>query len=118
MIEKNVMKTDEHKNSITFRVGCDCGSDDHDITIDFEKDEDEPSVYHLTFYKKVEWSCYWGNYNWIKRQWKKVKPIFKIIFLGYMEMEENFRFRDEDHINSFIKALEEGKKHMKGEDND
>ncbi len=118
MIEKNVMKTSEYEKSITFRAGCECGSNDHDATIDFEKDKEIPEMYFINFYKKIEWSCYWGNRNWYERQWKKVKAILTIIFKGYIEMEDSFIFRGDESVDSFIKALEEGKKHMKGANND
>lgn len=115
MIEKNVMKVAEYKDSITFRIACDCGDSEHDVTIDFEKDEELPEMYFMTIYKTMAWSCYWGNHNWFYAQWKKLKAIFKLLFTGYIELGDDFIIRGEEHINSFIKALEEGKKHMKGE---
>ena len=48
MIAKNVMKIDKHDNSITFRVACSCSDPEHEITIDFEKDDKIPGMYFMT----------------------------------------------------------------------
>jgi len=115
VIEKNVMKVDEYKDSITFRIACDCGDPEHDTTIDFEKDKDLPTMYFMTISKNMAWSCYWKNNNWFDAQWRKLKAIFKLFFTGYIELGDDFIIKGEEHIDSFIKALEEGKRHMKGE---
>lgn len=37
-----------------------------------------------------------------------------MLFKGYIEVEESFILRGEEHIDSFIEALEEGKQYLKG----
>jgi len=115
MIEKNVMKIDKYENSITFRLACDCTDHDHDTTITFERDKKVEGMYFIYFHKMMVWSCYWGHNKWFPRQWRKIKALLKLLFTGYIEIDEEIVLRGEEHINSFIKALEEGKKHMKGE---
>ena len=115
MIAKNVMRIDKHDKSITFRVSCSCSDPEHDITIDFEKDDEIPEMYFMTTYRNMAWSCYWKNNNWFDAQWRKFKAIIKLLFTGYIELSDDFIIQGEEHIDSFIEALEEGKKHMKGE---
>ena len=53
--------------------------------------------------------------NWFKRIWKRIKCSIKVLFTGYVELEESFIIQGEEQINDFIKALEEGRAHiMKG----
>lgn len=110
-----VMKTNEYENSVFYRVACSCGSDEHDLTIEFEKDSKCPDMIFLNFYKDLAWSSYWGDSNFFGRIWRRLKTSLRIFFIGYIEVEESFILQGEEHINSFIKALEEGKKHIKNE---
>jgi len=113
MISKNVMKTDEFKDSIFYRAACSCGSNEHDITIEFEIDEDIPSMLFLNFHKNIAWCSHWGNLNLFGRTWKRIKCSFKMLFTGYVELDESFIIQGEDDINDFIAALKEGKKLIK-----
>jgi len=36
-----------------------------------------------------------------------------MLFKGYVEIEESFLLRGEEHIDSFIEALKEGKEYVK-----
>ena len=111
MINKNVMKTNEFEDSIYYRVACSCGSNDHDITIEFEKDQDIPSMIFLNFYKNIAWCSHWGNLNIFERAWKRITCSLKMLFTGFVELEESF-ILSEDNIESFIKALIEGKEYI------
>ena len=114
MISNKVMKTEEFEDSIYYRIACSCGSDDHDMTIEFEHDKKFPSMLFVNMYKKLAWSSYWGMDNtWYKNIWKRITGAAKMLFKGYIEVEESFILKGEDHVDSFIKALEEGKVYIK-----
>ena len=108
-----VMKTDEYEDSIFYRVACSCGSDGHDLTIGFERDPNMPDMIFINFYKDLAWSSYWGDSNFFTRIWRRFKTSLRIFFIGYIEVEESFILQGEKHIDSFIKALEEGKDFIK-----
>lgn len=68
----------------------------------------------LNFYKKVYWSANWqSNDNWFKNILFRIKGALKILFLGYLELQEDFILEGEEHINSFIEALKEEKEYLK-----
>jgi len=108
MINKNVMKTSEFDDAIYYRVACSCGSDEHDVTIEFEKDDKIPSMIFLNFHKRLGWCSRWGTLNIFERFWKRITGSFKMLFTGYIEVEESF-ILSEDNIDPFIEALKEGK---------
>lgn len=111
MIEKNVMKVSEFDDSITYRISCDCGSKDCDLTLDLEKDPDLDMVF-LNLYKDLAWSSYWqSGDNWFKNIWLRIKCAFRILSTGYIKVEESFVMREEQ-IEGFIKALEEAKEKL------
>ena len=113
MISKNVMKTNEFEDSIYYRAACTCGDSDHDITIEFEWNDDIPSMIFLNFYKNIAWCSHWGNnLSWYEKLWKRIKASLKILFTGYIELEESF-ILSEDNIEPFIKALIEGEEYIK-----
>jgi hypothetical protein len=106
------MKIDEFKDSIYYRIACGCGSNDHDTTIEFEYDKDLPGMVFINFHKKLVWSSHYGTGNFITRFWKRITGALKILFLGYIEVEESLILRDKEHIDGFIEALEEGKRYI------
>ena len=107
------MKTEKFDNSIFYRIACSCGTDGHDLTLEFEHDKRFPHMLFLNMYKKLAWSSYWGmNNTWYKNIWKRITGAAKMLFKGYIEVEESFILKGEDHIDSFIEALEEGKGYM------
>lgn len=106
-----VMKTGEYDKALFYKVECDCGSKDHQLGI--EIDSDKWPILSLTFYADLESTIYWGKTNWFIRQWRKIKIITKIIFTGYITMEQEFLLIDDKHIDSYINALKEGKEILK-----
>ena len=61
-ISTRVMKTNEFPDAVYYKVDCDCGSDDHMTTIEMEYDNKFNDL-TLNFYKMINWSSHWGNYN-------------------------------------------------------
>jgi hypothetical protein len=117
MISNKVMKTEEFDDAIYYRLPCSCGSKDHDITLEFEHDEEIPEMVFLNMYMNLAWSSYWGDTNFFQIIWRKIKTALRIIFVGYIQLEESFILKGEDHIDAFIEALEEGKQLMKKKGN-
>ena len=109
MISNKVMKTEEFDDSIYYRLPCSCGSDDHDVTLEFEHDKKFPGMLFLNMYKDLSWSSYWGDVNIFQIIWRRIKISLRILFVGYIEVQESFIFKGEDHIDAFIEALHEGK---------
>jgi hypothetical protein len=112
MISNKVMKTEEFDDAIYYRLPCSCGSKDHDITLEFEHDEEIPEMVFLNVYMNLVWSSYWGDTNFFQIIWRKIKTALRIIFVGHIELEESFILKGEDHIDAFIEALNEGKRLM------
>lgn len=114
MTSYRVMKTDEFKDAIFYRISCAHSSAEHDLDIEFERDVDFKDDIFLNLYSKLAWSSYWKDDDkWYKNLWWRIKGAFKIIFKGYVEVHESFILEGEEHIDSFINALEEGKKYVK-----
>lgn len=113
MISKNIMKTSEFKDSIYYRASCSCGSDEHDVIIEFEIDEKIPDQIYLNFYKNIAWCSHWGTLSWYESLWKRLSCSLKMLFTGYVELEESFLLNEESNIDSFIEALQEGKEYIK-----
>ena len=108
-ITYRVMKTNEFKDSVFYKIECDCGSDDHQITLELCHDEDLPELIDLIIYKKLGWSIYWSaDKNLFTRLWKRITGALTLLFKGYVEVEESFIFQGEEHIQSFLNAINEG----------
>lgn len=105
MIEKNVMQLYEYKDMIVYRVSCECGSKECDMTLELEKDHD---MIFLNIYKNLHLDTSWEERNFFKGLWLRIKYALKILFVGRVTVEESFIMK-ENQINGFIKALEEGK---------
>ena len=113
MISKNVMKIHEFDDSIYYKAACSCGSDDDITTIEFEKIQPPSDMIALNFYKNIAWCSHWGNHNIFYNFWKRVKCSMKVLFTGYVTLEESFIIQGEESITDLIKALEEGREYIK-----
>ena len=107
-ISTGVMKTNEWENEVMYRVMCECGSNEHDATISMEYDK-ELNFFSLIFWKNLCWCSRWGTDKWYEKLWKRVSCSLKMLFTGYIEVEEEMLIRDLNHIDDFITALIDGR---------
>ena len=117
-ISNKVMKLGEYdlsdQYSVWYRIACGCMYEEHDCTITIKQDFEWRQDIDLVFYKKVSWADYHGrNDNFISRWVSRIKCSLKVLFTGYIELEEDFLIHGEEHIDNFIQALEEGKQKIK-----
>ena len=139
--KKRVMVVNQYKDAITYRVACACGSPEHDVYVSFEFDKDLPDMMSLEFYKDVYYFDYYrkdvlwfdefkkiakksGKESIIylldntivcffKNLWYRLKKATRLVFTGYLKMNEDFILQSEEHVNNFIEILEEGKTFIK-----
>ena len=99
----------ESKEWISYRLACSCTLPDHDVHIDIELDK-EHDIVTLTFYKKMRYADWWGvNQNFIRRIWRRILGVWKLIWFGEIELEEEMLLMEERHIDSFIAILNKAK---------
>lgn len=126
--------------SVAYRAACDCTDSDCDITIDLEYDSRLKTV-DLNFYKDVYFfdgvrRCVLWDENIVKKLrdegfkeafdafvedgilyyvrnfWYRFKKAVRLMFTGYLKMNESFLFQGEEQIDAFIKALQQGKEYV------
>ena len=116
---KKVMLVDEWEKSLMLQFACECGDENHHMTIDLSFDKDN-GLLEMWLFKKLEIDAYFGDYQhndpiltriWGKTKvlWKRIKIACRVLFAGWFEMESVFLFTDPEHIDDFIKALGYGK---------
>ena len=133
--KKKVSLIDKYPDSVTYRVECSCGDNEHDVTIDFEIDKKFNDI-SLNFYKDISFSHYYiyRDVLWfdkiVKQKnivvallfylkntliypmrvfWCRLKAATRILFTGYLKMESDFMIDNNEHIDNFILALQEGR---------
>lgn len=112
-----VMKVHEFSDSIYYQIACDCGADTCNTTLEFEIDKNIPELLFINIYKDLVWASQWNvDYTkWTWRfvdYWKRIKCALRVLFTGYIKVEESFIIRGGDHIDNFINALKEGKEKL------
>jgi hypothetical protein len=114
-----VMKIHEFDDSIYYRVACQCGEPECDLTLTLSFDK-KCGFLELVMYKNLKASAHWGsfwNYFDFIRVWKnKLKMIWIIATKGYIEVCEENLIQGEEHIDNFILALQQGKKFIVGKE--
>ena len=105
-----VMKTGEFERAVFYRASCDCIDPDHDVSLEISAD-DFPSM-SLIFTAQYEHSVYWGSLNWLERQLKRITGALRLLFLGRLTVEYEYVIINDDHIDSFISAIQDGRKIM------
>ena len=109
MATKNVMEQWDFGKSIFYQVGCGCGNKDCNMEVELEYDE---GTMYLNFYKDVAISVYWDDHRFLSKLWRRIKYALRILFVGYIKMQETHVFNDPEHIDAFIDALKEGKERL------
>jgi hypothetical protein len=94
------------KNAVCYRVACDCVDPDHDAHVDIEYDDH--GIVMLTFYKKLSICSHWGEKNWFKEKWLRIKFAMKILWTGYAELETDMVFLEGPHLQSLLDCIQEG----------
>jgi hypothetical protein len=112
-ITYRVMKMQEFagNNPIVFyKLDCSCGDDSHILTFTLDY---EMNYISLTMYQNIVWSSYYGSHSIFYRIKERIVNAFKVLFFGYLEGQATLSLNGEEHIQSFINALEEGKGYVK-----
>lgn len=107
---QQIMKEYEHDDCVSYRIGCDCFSNDHDLDIYAEQDEDG----HLSTIQFVASMStpYWDRtftspwLEWLNEPIKRIKLITKILFVGRVEYNCEFVL-GKDNIVALRYALDE-----------
>ncbi len=110
MISNRVMKQDEGRDTVWYRVACDCGDKDCDLSLELEYDKELDMVF-LNMYKKFCWTSKWSGWWW-RSKWPRLKAALKILFIGYIEIEGCLIIKGGGHIGTFIEALQEGQRKL------
>ena len=103
-----VMRTHEFpdQQSVYYRISCDCDDIEHDMEIEFEWDR---GVMEMFLYKTFYWKHFYSAYPWYNRLMKRIFASIKLLFGGYIEMQGDLLIMEEEHVDSYIDALKEGK---------
>ena len=115
MDKTRLMKLEEFDGSIWYRIGCACGDEQCDLTLELESDN---NCVTLNMYKILRASAHWGYtdkwgiFDFIRVFFNKIRMCWKIMFSGYLEVNEAFLITDLARINEFILALEDGKEYL------
>jgi hypothetical protein len=112
-MEEGITKLWSEKNP-WYRIECSCGLKQHACDISLEVDK-ELEIISAKFFVEF-YACSYSD-KWCERLWWRIKSSFKLLFLGYIDLEHYFLFKDENHIKSFISALNEGIKEIKSKNN-
>jgi len=120
-ISKRIAELNRLDDLIIYRAICSCSQEKHDLTIHLEKDT-EFDLLLLTFYVNLsidEYFSLWEKDNFkgklkkfIHILWIRIKLSLKVLFTGYIEIEQEFIIDDKDQIDSLVKSLEEGKSYL------
>jgi hypothetical protein len=92
----------KHGSGAMYRLACSCGTPEHDCVIMFEL---EDGIAQVDFYKKMTW-CPWYKDNWFLKIWERIKAATKLLFTGWIEIEEEF-IVDRRYIPDIIKVFQE-----------
>ena len=106
-----ITKLDEGKDYIWFSSQCDCNDTKHTNSIFIEYDKDlNRVVANLSSALRID--CDYPQYSKFKRLWIRLKLGLRFLWMGEMEMLEEFYFKDKEHIEDYITAITSGMKKM------
>jgi len=101
------MKLSEFDDAVYYRLACGCDDNFHDTTIELEYDKEFNSIY-LHFYKNEDVVDTWENLSWFSKLKLRIQKAYRILIHGYFSYESDIIIKNEEHIKSFIEALQYG----------
>lgn len=112
---KMLMKTFEDKDSVSYRIGCDCGANDHDL--DVYAEVDESNIASIQFGAKLSTPHWYRTFEhpwleWLNEPVMRVRLALTVLFSGYAECYHEF-ILGADNIKSLRYALDEIEKKIK-----
>ena len=105
------MKTHEFDDMIFYRAACDCNDKNHDLELQLTIDD--VGIMSLVIAGNLKTKAHWHYFNIFERAWLRLKYSMIILFRGWFQLHHDFMITEEKHIDDFIKALEDGKEHLK-----
>lgn len=139
MITNNICKVAEFKDSVFYKAICSCGGDHHDQTLIIEANNEYNQV-SLQIYSKVITSQFTSSDSqyeyyeamkegdYVKMAFYKAKLLAEHIiarirftrdiwFRGFVEVENEFTFRNNAAIDDYVKAIQIAKNKIKENQN-
>jgi len=86
-----------------FKTSCSCSCPNHQLTVCVEKWDKEDKHPIISLYFEVGWRDKYHD-SWLKRIKRKITTAYNVLFKGYINYDEEFIFRDENHFRDFIIA--------------
>lgn len=113
MTSRNICLTNEFPDADFYKVICDCGSDDHNQTLELNV---EDGTIYLHLYQKAFTKHVWcptERFEFIE-DWKtRFRTAWIILTQGYAEYETEFIFQNEEGIEDYINAMKNSLEKMK-----
>jgi hypothetical protein len=102
----NIEQIRNDSQSAIYKTSCHCNDSEHDLTIWIDKPDD---IFETTIFFNVcgPYPYTWKGETWLKRLWKRIYWSLRILFTGHAVFQEAFIFRDKNHVQDFIDALQE-----------
>jgi len=111
-----------YEKSVWYRLSCDCMDDEHNTVIALSLEDN--GILELAFYKKMSIDLHYygisykntilervkGNFDVIV---DRIKKSFKLLFTGTLEIQSDVVLYGEEHVDSLIECLYEGKEHIR-----
>jgi hypothetical protein len=111
MIGNDVMLTDEFENDIFYTVACHCGAKECSLELELEHDTKINDI-TLRIYTDLQWRAYWGTNNIFQEFWKRITGACRMFFTGKIKVYDELLIQNQEHMQSFIDALKEGKQKL------
>ncbi len=105
------MKTHEFDDMIFYRAACDCNDENHDLELQLAIEDN--LIMSLIISGNLKTKAHWPSFNPFERFWFRIKYSFILLFRGWFHLHHDFMITEEKHIDDFIKAMEDGKEHLK-----
>ena len=132
MTTNNICKVAEFKDAVFYEAICSCMADNHNQSLIVEADEDVGDQVNLQIYSKVitsqfttwdsryEYSEAMQNGDYFKIGYYKAKLLIEHIaarirftrdiwFKGYIQVENQFIFRNDAAIDDYVQAIQTAK---------
>lgn len=109
MERSNIEIEQDHERYVIFRTTCDCGVENHSIKVIVDEELGIPLA---TLFYECGWRDEWKA-KWWEKLWRRLKCACSLLFKGQLYLDEEFIFRSGEHLEDFLKALEQASEQVR-----
>ena len=114
MKKSNVEIEMDREDFVIFKTTCACSLPEHTMRVTVEKHGEADSAPVVSIFYECLCSDFGAKGGWLDKLRLRIKAAATVLATGCVKADEEFLFRDSEHLKDFVQTLEEAVRQVEG----